>query len=230
MIQAQISEIFQSIQGEGPYVGTRQVFVRFYGCNIRCAWCDTPEAIGEPPGNFEEYTIDELWRKVSGLWEGCHSISLTGGEPLLQKDFIQMLLPRMKSAWVTSYLETNGIFYNELADIIEDVDIIAMDLKLPSSTQCRPFWNEHEEFLRIARRKEVFIKTVISGDTEREDILRSVDLVAAIDPGIMYILQPNSSDDQRRVIQKCLEYQKDCLQKLKNVRIIPQVHKFLKLR
>jgi 7-carboxy-7-deazaguanine synthase len=229
MSKAKISEIFQSIQGEGPYVGTRQVFARFYGCNIRCEWCDTPESIGEPPGHFDEYTVDEFWRKISGLWENCHSISLTGGEPLLQKDFIQLLLPRLKSAWITSYLETNGIFYNELADIIENIDIIAMDIKLPSSAKCRPFWSEHAEFLRIARRKEVFTKTVISSDTQKEDVLRSIDLVAEIDPGILYVLQPNYSDEQRLVMQKCLEYQKDCLQKLKNVRIIPQVHKYLKL-
>jgi organic radical activating enzyme len=230
MSEAKIAEVFPSIQGEGPYVGAQQVFVRFYGCNIRCEWCDTPEAIGNPPGPFCEVTVDELWREVSGLWEGCHSVSLTGGEPLVQTDFIKELLPRLKSAWVTSYLETNGICYNELADIIADVDIIAMDLKLPSSTKCRSFWSEHAEFLRVARKKEVFTKTVITSDTEREDVLRSIDLVADADPDILYVLQPNCFDDPRPVMQKCLEYQKDCARRLKNVRIIPQVHKYLKLR
>ena len=229
-MKAKIAEIFQSIQGEGQYVGVKQVFVRFYGCNIRCEWCDTPNAIGDTPGHFQEYTLDELWRKISDLWSNCHSISLTGGEPLMQKDFIKELLPRLKTAWVTSYLETNGTGPEDLADIIEDIDIIAMDIKLPSSTKCRPFWREHKEFLKIAHQKEVFTKTVISSDTEREDVLRSIDLVADIDPGITYILQPNYFEQQNNVVQKCLEYQKDCSNRLKNVRIIPQMHKVLNLR
>jgi len=228
-MKAKIAEVFPSIQGEGAYVGVRQVFIRFYGCHIRCEWCDTPDAIGDKPGKYSDYTLDELWREISGLWDGCHSVSLTGGEPLLQKDFIKEMLPRLKSAWVTSYLETNGILYEELAEVIADIDIVSMDIKLPSSTKCRSFWNEHEEFLKIARQKDVFTKIVISSDTQKEDVLRSVELVAGIDPGIMYILQPNCFDEQRYVVQKCLEFQKDCSRRLKNVRIIPQVHKFLKL-
>ena len=77
-----------------------------------------------------------------------------------------------------SCLETNGILDRHLAEIIDDADIIAMDFKLPSSTKCRPYWEEHEAFLRIARQKEVFIKVVISSDTDKEDIARSVELVA----------------------------------------------------
>jgi 7-carboxy-7-deazaguanine synthase len=230
MNKARISEIFQSIQGEGQYLGARQVFIRFFECNMCCVWCDTPESIGNQERDFEEYTSDELWRKISVLWSNCHSISFTGGEPLLQKDFIKEFLPRLKAAWVTSYLETNGVFYEELAEVIDDIDIIAMDLKLPSSTKCRPFWNEHKEFLKIARQKEVFTKAVISCETTREDVLESIDLVAGIDPEITYILQPNYFDHGEGVVRKCLEYQKDCSNRLKNVRIIPQVHKFLKLR
>ncbi len=230
MNKAKISEIFQSIQGEGKYIGARQVFARFYECNIHCDWCDTPNAIGDKPGHYDEYSLDEFWRKISDLWGSCHSISLTGGEPLVQKDFIKELLPRLKSAWVTSYLETNGIFYKELAELIDDLDIIAMDIKLPSSTKCQPFWKEHKEFLKVANQKEVFTKTVISGETTREDILQSIDLVAEVDPDIVYILQPNCFEQKNNVVQKCLEYQQDCSNRLKNVRIVPQMHKFLKLR
>lgn len=228
-VKAKISEIFQSVQGEGLYVGVKQVFIRFFDCDLHCAWCDTPQAKGEE-GAFEEHTSDEIWRKISGLWENCHSVSLTGGEPLLQKDFIKEFLPRLKSAWITSYLETNGILHRELAALIDDVDIIAMDLKLPSSTQCRPFWEEHEEFLKIARRKEVFTKTVISEETTLEDVVRAAELVAGVDADIPCVLQPNYFDHPEGVMRKCLEYQKEYANRLKNVRIIPQVHKFLKLR
>ena len=85
-------------------------------------------------------------------------MSLTGGEPLLQKDFLKGLLSLFKESRMISYLETNGILYKELQSIIDDIDIIAMDFKLPSSTKCRSFWDEHKRFLEVALRKEVFIK------------------------------------------------------------------------
>jgi organic radical activating enzyme len=229
-MKANISEIFQSIQGEGKYAGVQQVFVRFFECNMHCVWCDTPHSIGDTTKRFDRYTCDELFNTINGLWESCHSVSLTGGEPLMQKDMIKELLPRLKQAKMPVYLETNGVFYEELAELIEDIDIIAMDLKLPSSTKCKPFWREHKEFLRVARRKDVFIKTVISSDTEREDVDRSIDIVSQADPKILFILQPNYFDMDNGVMDKCREYQKECFNRLENVRIIPQMHKMMKVR
>src|SRR3990167_2020580 len=194
MIKARISEIFHSIQGEGKYTGREQVFVRFFECNMHCVWCDTPGAIGDTTRHYKEYSLEELLAEVRDLWPGCHSVSLTGGEPLVQKDFIKELLPSLKKEGMRSYLETNGIFDQHLAEIIDDVDIIAMDLKLPSSTRCRPYWEEHAAFLRIARQKEVFIKAVVSSDTGKEDIARCVELVAGVDPNIPLILQQNYFD------------------------------------
>jgi len=229
-MKANISEIFQSIQGEGKYAGVKQVFVRFFECNMHCVWCDTPHSIGDTTRRFDQYTSEELLNKIKDLWECCHSVSLTGGEPLMQKDFLKVLLAQLKQAQMSTYLETNGIFYEELADLIDNIDIIAMDLKLPSSTQCQPFWKEHKKFLNIARQKDVFIKTVISSDTQREDVLRSVDLIADMDPHMLYILQPNYFDMSNGVMDKCREFQKVCFNRLNNVRIIPQMHKILKVR
>jgi len=230
MSKANILEIFQSIQGEGKYAGIQQVFVRFFECNMHCVWCDTPHSIGDTTRRFDQYTLDELCKAVNDLWESCHSVSLTGGEPLMQKDFIKELLPWFKQEKMPVYLETNGVFYKELAELIDHIDIIAMDLKLPSSTQCRPFWREHKEFLNVARQKDVFIKTVISSDTTREDVLKSIDLVAEVDPQMLFILQPNYFDMQNGVMDKCREYQKECFNRLANVRIIPQMHKMMKVR
>ena len=113
---------------------------------------------------------------------------------MVQKDFIKELLPQLKNAGVRSYLETNGVLPSALADVIDGIDIISMDLKLPSSTQCQSFWDEHLEFLKIASQKDVFVKAVISSETHREDILKAVDVVAQVDPTIMFVLQPNYFD------------------------------------
>ncbi len=228
--KAKISEIFHSIQGEGKYTGREQVFVRFFECNIHCVWCDTPSSIGDTTRHYQEYGLEDLLAEVRELWPGCHSVSLTGGEPLVQKDFIREFLPFLKKEGMSSYLETNGIFDQHLAEIIDDVDIIAMDLKLPSSTKCRPYWEEHAAFLRIARQKEVFIKAVVSSDTQKEDIARCVELVAGVDPDISFILQPNYFERQNGALDRCLDYQDYCRQYLSDVRVMSQMHKIWKVR
>ena len=97
-MNAKISEIFQSIQGEGKYLGVRQVFIRFFGCRLGCRWCDTDYARNPQAGRFTEMNVDEVMGRAASLWAGCHSISLTGGEPLLQAGFLKELFPRLKKA------------------------------------------------------------------------------------------------------------------------------------
>lgn len=229
-MKAKIIEVFKSIQGEGKYAGVSQVFVRFFECNMHCVWCDTPHSIGDGVRRYIEMDVDELFEEIKKLYPGCHSVSLTGGEPLLQVEFLKLLIQKMKTAGIKTYLETNGTLPDALAKVIEDVDIVAMDIKLPSSTQCEDFWSEHKAFIETARDKNIFIKTVISSETTKDDVLRSIDLVAAIDPEIIYILQPNSLQIKNGVVKKCEDFQQQCLQKLKDVRVMPQIHRFLRLR
>lgn len=230
MLKAKISEIFQSIQGEGPYAGVPQVFLRFYGCNIRCSWCDTPYAIGDVSGRFKELTLEEVSKKVKELGKNCHSVSLTGGEPLVQSNFIKSFLPLLKKTGLKAYLETSGILSKELKDVIDDVDIVAMDIKLPSSTKCAPYWKEHEEFLKIARKKDVFVKVVISSDTVKNEVVQAAKLVSDFGRDIVFILQPNFLEIRNGALVKCLEFQQGCQKHLTHVRVMPQMHKFMKLR
>ncbi len=229
---AKILEIFRSIQGEGLYLGLPQVFVRFFECNMRCTWCDSPGSIGDTVRNYKEISAGDLAAQITKLYEACHSVSITGGEPLMQADVLQGLLPMLRQKGMKLYLETNGVLPRELAMVIKDVDIVAMDIKLPSSTKDRAFWGEHEEFLRIARQREVFIKAVITRDTTHDDVARAVDLVRSVDRDLAFILQPSYQDMRSSggCISQCVELQKYALKQLKDVRIIPQVHKFMKLR
>src|SRR3989338_6029109 len=130
-MKARISEIFRSIQGEGKYTGVPQVFVRFFECHMHCAWCDTPDSIGDGRREFKEFSPKELLKEIRPLFENCHSASLTGGEPLLQADFIKEFIPLLKSAKLKIYLETSGVLFKELKRVVKDADIISMDFKLP---------------------------------------------------------------------------------------------------
>jgi len=86
---AKIAEIFKSIQGEGIYQGESQVFVRFFGCNLNCQFCDTKLT------SYRELTLDELLGQINSFSD-YHSISLTGGEPLLQAYFLEKLAEQLK--------------------------------------------------------------------------------------------------------------------------------------
>jgi 7-carboxy-7-deazaguanine synthase len=74
-----ISEIFYSIQGEGELTGVPSVFVRTSGCNLRCAWCDTPYASWQPEGR--PWSIDEIVGEV--IRHPAQHVVLTGGEPMV---------------------------------------------------------------------------------------------------------------------------------------------------
>jgi 7-carboxy-7-deazaguanine synthase len=230
-MNAKILEVFRSIQGEGPYAGAAQVFVRFFECNMHCSWCDTPASIGDTSRNYKDVSQEELFKQVKELYDGCHSVSITGGEPLIHVEFLKSFLPQLRQAGMRVYLETNGTLPKELAQVIQDVDIVAMDVKLPSSTGEKAFWNEHEEFLRVAIRQETFIKAVISDITSDEDVHRAVDLVKRIAPDTLFILQPNYFDMKNgQCVARCVLFQKYCSKFLNNVRVLPQTHKFMKLR
>ncbi|MFA5261349.1 MAG: 7-carboxy-7-deazaguanine synthase QueE [Candidatus Omnitrophota bacterium] len=230
--KAPVTEIFSSLQGEGPYAGVKQVFVRFYDCNMRCRWCDTPQSLPEHAAPPPEMGTEQVFREVASLWDHCHSVSLTGGEPLLQTPFLEGLLPCLKKAGMPVYLDTNGILFGELGVIISDLDIIAMDIKLPSSTGERECWREHEQFLKTAQDgpAQVFVKAVVSRTTDKADIIRAAELIAKLDQGLLMIIQPCFQDGDAGVLERCLEYQNYCLEIISNVRVLPQWHRLMNLR
>ncbi|MDZ4172032.1 MAG: 7-carboxy-7-deazaguanine synthase QueE [Methanobacteriaceae archaeon] len=90
-MKAPIMEVFSSIQGEGLLIGRRQIFVRFAGCNLNCNYCDTPESRKSIAG--QQKTLEELQKDIMDIiTPDFHSISFTGGEPLLQANFIKTFL------------------------------------------------------------------------------------------------------------------------------------------
>jgi len=229
-MNAKIIEIFNSIQGEGKYAGTRQVFVRFFECNMHCVWCDTPHSIGDSTRNFRTMNTGEIMDEVDRVSPNAGAVSLTGGEPLLQADFIRLLLPLLRDRGLKIHLDTNGTLPDELEKIIDLVDVVAMDLKVPSSTRQRSFWKEHREFLNVALKSEVFIKTVISSQVDLGDIRLARDIVAEADPDILFVLQPNSFDLGNGVMKSCHAAEVLCRERLNHVRVLPQMHKMLKVR
>jgi 7-carboxy-7-deazaguanine synthase len=219
-----INEIFQSLQGEGLYCGEKQIFVRFFGCNLNCRFCDTRLL------SYKEYAAETLFEKIKGYGNNYHSVSFTGGEPLLQKDFLKEVLRLTHSINLKNYLETNGTLADELEDVIGDVDIISMDLKLPSSTGCGIFWRQHRRFLEIAKNKEHFLKAVICSDSEEKDLKQALELIREIDQSAVLVLQPDSYSDQQILGEKLAFFAHLCRQENITSYILPQMHKIIAVK
>lgn len=242
---ADVVELFSSIQGEGLLVGLRQIFLRFHGCNLSCDYCDT-EITSVPsscrmegtPGRRDFIDVANpvsLGRVISLLggwgrgWPGIHhSISITGGEPLLNDDILLEWLPELRKLFPI-YLETNGVLHTALLRLIDLFDHISMDIKLPSTSGSTDLWECHRDFLRIAAQKNVFVKIVISDASEEWEIERACKTVAAVDRDIPVILQPVTHRNGNIGISpfKILEFQEIASRILTEVRIIPQTHKFI---
>jgi organic radical activating enzyme len=228
---AAISEIFSSLQGEGTHLGERHLFLRFEACNIHCEYCDE---LGKPGFDFDLGSTLESLKRLN-LEFGPHAfLSFTGGEPLLYTPFIKMLLPHLKELNLKAYLETNGILAKLLREVIDQVDVVAMDVKPASVTKERSFLKEHEEFLNISVQKETFIKMVCSEEIELNEFVELCTMIGRVNPKIPLILQPISTDmeghENPALMNLLGELQSVGLGILKDVRIIPRLHKILKIR
>lgn len=218
---AKIKEIFSSIQGEGIYIGVKQLFIRFCGCNLSCSYCDTDFDIQ----NSKTYTIDELTEIVKQNSD-CHSVSLTGGEPLLNADYLEEFLPKCT---LPVYLETNATLAEELDKIIDYVDYIAADIKIPSCCGGIPHWIEHDKFFSIASQKILFAKIVFNSDITDDEIKKSTELAKKYN--IELVLQPMCNSNSIAIDTNTIESVFDkYLINYKKVRLIPQVHKMLNIR
>lgn len=261
-----VSEMFCSIQGEGPFVGERHVFVRTAGCSAACWWCDTVYSKVETPrfvvhdersGKRAKRALDNpldldtLSREVGDFVranEPVDAVSLTGGEPLEQPRFVTALARRLHDAGLRVYLETNGVHADALADILPYIDVVAMDIKLPSAVG-EALWDDHRRFLGVIRGTDfepgrnagraIFVKVVVDGRSCEAEIARAAQLIAEVSPAIPLILQPESGTlflprtprETAVTMMATIEAgQRVARRVLDVVRVMPQVHKILKVR
>lgn len=225
METAKIKEIFTSIQGEGPCLGVKQLFIRFSGCNLKCKFCDTSQ---DCESEFLSFSPEQLKNHIQNFdLKNIHSISLTGGEPLVWSDFLKEFLPLVNNK---IYLETNSTLNTQLEKIIDFIDIISADIKLPSASGIENSFAIHDEFFKVARKyeKEIFAKIVFDENILDDEIMHCIKLAEKYK--LPLILQPKMQDCGLTVSgEKILEIFNKFLTKYPNTRVIPQVHKFLRV-
>ena len=252
-LTANLIEIFSAIQGEGVNVGTRQIFVRFGGCDLRCHYCDSQHTwqkqptctIEHTPGqrDFQTYSNPIESTQLLAWITQQHqphlhdSISITGGEPLLHAPFLAQFLPELKkSIELPIYLETGGHRPQQLVQLLPYLDLIGMDIKLPSVSG-ENHWVQHQEFLQLCQSAgvEAFVKIIISQTTDPLELHQAAKLIAAINHKTVVFLQPMTALLQPHTNPnltapspaQVLDWQSLMKEYLPQVRVIPQTHKMI---
>jgi organic radical activating enzyme len=228
-MKAPIVEIFSSIQGEGLFIGRRQIFIRFAGCNLSCNYCDTPESQKSSHGNF--LSVEDVIRKIDNLkTPDIHSISFTGGEPLLYTDFINKIIEKTD---LNIFLETNGTLPDKIRKL-EKIDFVSLDLKIPehfdNDFDNEIFENELKTLkILIECNSNIYCKLVVLPSTELNTIEKVAKRIANESNNISLVIQPVSPIEQwQNNINKLFDFSK-IAGKYVDVLVIPQTHKFLKI-
>lgn len=215
-----VNEIFLSVQGEGLHVGERTAFVRFYGCPLRCVWCDQPEALATSGvGRFETLSAEEVRDRV-GRFPAVRRLCLTGGEPVIapRESLLWLLDDRRRAGWWSS-IETSGSRVVE--ELLEAIDFwtVAPKGRSAETFEGDPVSAQVPTLRRYAALPEARrqFKFVIQREGDVEDAVRVLD-------GVQYrgtvILQPeHGSGDGRRVFDWWP------WDRYPEARLIPQTHK-----
>jgi organic radical activating enzyme len=240
-----IREVFSSIQGEGMFAGRRQIFVRLTECNLDCRYCDTNFEktdscrLESKPGSGRFISIPQpvQLQKITAViaaWQSLlpgahHSISFTGGEPLLEADSLAEWFPEIRKL-IPIHLETNGTMDTALMRVIRHVDFISMDMKLPSTSGCTGhLWELHHQFLKHALGSHISVKIIVGDSTDADEVNNVCDILYAVDPSTPLFIQPLTLPDGRIGISAphILALQELASFRLQDVRVIPQMHKLL---
>jgi organic radical activating enzyme len=245
MTKGYVSEIFSSFQGEGVFAGRRHLFLRLGGCNLRCGYCDTPESLertatcaiyaadGSKTERPNPLAVSDVRAMLAPLLSipGLHALAITGGEPLVQSGFIAELLSEARPP-VPVLLETNGTYPDRLEAVLPFVDILSVDVKLPSNSSERPFWDEHAAFLAKGIGKTMYVKVPIDERTMEQEIARAAALVSELPERPPFFLQPIVSPANELCISptRLDRFYDVASSRLSDVRVMPQAHKALGIR
>ena len=231
-MKAPIIEIFSSFQGEGVLIGQRQIFVRFAGCNLNCAYCDTKNSISKKEGTL--MTPEEVVSKIESiLTPDCHTISFTGGEPSLYPEFINEV---SKLTDLDIMLETNGTLPANIG-LIDNLDIVSLDIKLKEQFDGDfkedIFLNEIKSLnLLIEKSINVYCKVVILPSLKIEsfeEVIKKIDKEIIYKNNLQVIVQPSSPLNEWKNLSDSLFEFSEIVGEYFEVSTIPQIHKILNI-
>ncbi len=206
-----VSEVFVSVQGEGPSVGRPAVFLRLAGCNLSCSWCDTKYAWFRG----EELGVDVVAERVLDLlrrFRGVNLLVVTGGEPLLQSEELVELLSRLRRELphLEVEVETNGTVNPR--EVLSYVDRLIVSPKLSNSGLPEGVRRVSEGVVEAIRTHgdRVYVKVVIEGLEDAEEMLKVVEELGVSRDRVYLMPQASTLEELRRrlpaVVEIAVEY------------------------
>jgi organic radical activating enzyme len=169
-----VSELFESVQGEGATAGQPAVFLRLANCNLHCTWCDTKYSWD---WNSYRYRDQVTTRPIADLAlalgeRRARRLVVTGGEPLLQQSGLEGLLERIGSEWLVE-IETNGT-QEPSATLLARVDQWNVSVKLSNSGNRESLRLRPAALARLRDSGRAWLKLVVAteGDVAEADALR----------------------------------------------------------
>lgn len=212
-----IIEKFISIDGEGPTSGELAIFIRFQGCNLRCSYCDTKYSWDEESiNNVEILSAEEIYDYIKST--KVKNVTLTGGEPLIQKNISSLLELLNNDEDLVVHIETNGsINIKEFKDKYKNI-IFILDYKSPSSNMMEQM--DKENFYLIDK-KDMY-KFVIGS---KEDINKALEIIKLYDLQNKCLVYFSPVFDSSLTMEEIVDFMKE--NNLNNVRLQVQLHKII---
>jgi organic radical activating enzyme len=241
-----ISEIFASIQGEGLHIGTMQLFIRLSGCSLKCRRCELTEfqqvqerfSIRPWPGLrnlklMNPITPENLIKQVRNHYqlEKFFCISILGGEPLEQSDFLLELLKLFEEKGLNVFVETSGLLADEFIKLNEHASYWCVDLKISKTWgfggKLKP---THKKIISAANPQKTYFRMLLDSNDDPDAIIRQLEGLALKDFDL--VLQPfahapsHVNDWDTSTILEWINLFRPFF---RQVRWIPQVHKLLRI-
>ena len=216
----QVAEKFLSINGEGQRAGELAVFIRFKGCNLSCSYCDTSWA-NESDCPFKEESPEEIYDYIKS--SKIKNVTLTGGEPLLQKDMKKLLEILLKDEALRVEIETNGSLdlkpFDELRKSLNKENSLSftMDYKLPSS-DCEEKMNLQN--FSVLKRNDT-VKFVSDSKEDLEKALKIIKKLSLSERVSIFFSPVFGKIDPKEIVDFILE------NKLNDVKLQIQMHKII---
>lgn len=211
-----VVEIFKSIEGEGVRAGLPVTFIRLYGCNLRCEYCDTKYSYTEedeectPP--YCTMTVEQVVEEVMHF--GCQTVTITGGEPLIHSG-IEKLIDLLLMSGCEINVETNGTRPVPSKYRNEERIIFTMDYKCPGSGM-----NNHmERYPFDTLRDWDVLKFVVSDERDLDKMVEVLETLETI-PSV-FVSPVFGKIEPAQIVEYLLSHQ------LHDVRIQLQLHKFI---
>lgn len=161
-----VSDVFYTVQGEGPGCGDPSLFVRLQGCNLRCPWCDEPGSL-DIAGDARLLSPYELYAEAAVGLARAGAVVFTGGEPMLQAaricTFIDVVRTKQPTSAVRFTIETNGTVGGPYVK-----DLIRRGVLLVISPKDRPHVTGANKVNEKLLRTQHVIKLVVEDNTDIE--------------------------------------------------------------